>query len=59
MKILRDCLFFTLSAPLLLGAGPKDYSANPDFTKGGTIPKGATHDWQPRSHRSTWLDVQR
>ncbi|MGB0327739.1 MAG: DUF6288 domain-containing protein [Akkermansiaceae bacterium] len=45
MKILRDCLFFTLSAPLLLGAGPKDYSANPDFTKGGTIPKGATHDW--------------
>ena len=44
-KILRDCLFFTLSHLFFWVPAPKDYSANPDFTKGGTIPKGATHDW--------------
>ncbi len=31
-------------ATLSPAAGPAA-SANPDFTRGGTIPAGATHDW--------------
>jgi hypothetical protein len=31
--------------PLLSAAGPKVRITLPDFTKGDSIPAGATHDW--------------
>ena len=33
------------SSPLLWAAGPKVKITLPDFTKGDSIPAGATHDW--------------
>ena len=33
------------SSPLLWAAGPKAKITLPDFTKGDSIPAGATHDW--------------
>ncbi|MDG2401172.1 MAG: DUF6288 domain-containing protein [Akkermansiaceae bacterium] len=37
--------FLILSSPLLSAAGPKVKMTQPDFTKGDSIPSGATHDW--------------
>jgi len=49
-KRLRAVLFILLAA--LVGAavhaapsGPPSTTENPDFTRGGTVPEGATHDW--------------
>jgi hypothetical protein len=45
MKFLRHSLIVASTASFLLGAGPKVDLSNPDFTKGGTIPREARHDW--------------
>ena len=37
-------LFSLLAAPSP-GAAPRSTTDNPDFTQGGQIPEGATHDW--------------
>ena len=36
--------FFLLATPMP-AAGPPSTTAKPDFTQGGQIPEGATHDW--------------
>ena len=38
-------LGYVITLSVLTGAAPSTTSPNPDFTKGESVPSGATHDW--------------
>lgn len=57
-------IFSSVAAPLPAAAPPAT-TANPDFTQGGQIPDGATHDWNlgptgvrgwMYSNKMEWID---